>query len=149
MLPFSRTGRGIWEMSVDSTLRQFLKRMLPEHLRKILVRRRKVIRARRGDVFQNPGAISEEDFLQIKKGIDEIAPSVFVEIGTDRGASTETLFTYLRNNFPECEFFTIDIFLWHVLNARSKFADEPRFHAIHDLRPDLAYGAESKGGVSS
>lgn len=122
---------GTTEMA--NTLRQFLKRVLPEHLRKVLVRWRKVIRAGRGDIFQNPGPISEEDFLQIKNSIDEIAPSVFIEIGTGRGVSTENIFTYLSNNFPECEFYTIDIFLRHVLNARSKFADEPRFHAVHGL----------------
>jgi predicted O-methyltransferase YrrM len=75
-------------------------------LRKKIIR---FIQRIKGDVFQNPGPITDEDFEIIRQGIEEVKPLLLIEIGTGRGISTRKIAHYLRNNNPKCHFYTIDI----------------------------------------
>lgn len=86
-----------------------------------------------GDEFSNPGPITDEDFQQIKIGIDEVKPKVFIEIGTGKGISTKMIYNYLKKNYPECHFYTVEIFKKYFKSIMKRFADCPTFHPLLGL----------------
>jgi predicted O-methyltransferase YrrM len=94
---------------------------------------KKFIRSRRGNHFDNAGAVTQLDYKLIMQGIDQVKPRVFIEIGTGKGVSTENIFTYLNNNYPDCEFYTIDIFKEHYNNILNRFKGYKKFHALLGL----------------
>ena len=87
----------------------------------------------RGNVFANPGPITEDDFRTLKRGVDEVKPRIFLELGTGRGISTTKLFGYLSQRYPTCHFYTIDAFKPFTDTVQSKYLEDPTFHAIHGL----------------
>ena len=93
----------------------------------------KNIRKIRGDVFGNQGPITAQDFEVIKNGIEEVKPKVFIEIGTGVGSSAEKIYNYLKDHYPDCHFYTMDIFKNHITNINKKYSGHPTFHALLGL----------------
>lgn len=96
-------------------------------------RLKKYVRSLKGDYFDNAGAVTEADFIELKKAIDQVNPRIYIEIGTGRGISASRIFSYMKERHPQCDFYTIDIFKEHADNIRKKFEGEPRFHALLGL----------------
>jgi len=94
---------------------------------------RNFINVLRGDKFSNSGAITNDDLEQIRIGIDEVKPKVFIEIGTGRGVSTKKIYDYLINNYPECHFYTIELFKKYYKSIRKHFSYSPTFHPVLGL----------------
>lgn len=87
----------------------------------------------RGDKFANPGAITSDDFEAIRTSIDEVQPKNFIEIGTGTGVSARRIFAYLQEHFPECEFYTIELFGARHNAIKKAFAGVDKFHPILGL----------------
>lgn len=96
-------------------------------------RLKKYYRALRGDHFDNAGAVTEMDYTILKEGIDEVKPSSYIEIGTGKGISATHVFNYLQKNFPQCHFYTLEIFQQHYDAIREKYKDSAFFHALLGL----------------
>lgn len=96
-------------------------------------RLKKYYRALRGDHFDNAGAVTEQDYAVLKQGIDEVKPSSYIEIGTGKGVSATHVYNYLQKNFPECQFYTLEIFQQHYEAIRVKYLHSPTFHALLGL----------------
>lgn len=112
----------------------FKKFLIPINYLRYLRRLSKTLRGIvRGDVFSNPGPITDEDFEQIRVGIEEVKPKVFIEIGTSEGFSTKKIYNYLKANYPDCHFYTLDIYKKHYENARKQFANDGNFHPLLGL----------------
>lgn len=109
---------------------QLKKYFIPKnYLRYLTIR----LNALRGDVFSNAGPITDEDFEQLRAGIDEVNPRVFIEIGPGKGVSTRKIYNYFRRNHPECHFYTLEVFEKYSNEIRAQFSDCPTFHAISGL----------------
>jgi hypothetical protein len=93
----------------------------------------KAIRRKRGDIFQNQGVFAAADFEVIRKGIDEVRPKTFIELGTGEGTATEMIFRYLEKYYSECEFWTIEIFRPLAEAVQTRFGANPKFHAVWGL----------------
>jgi predicted O-methyltransferase YrrM len=93
----------------------------------------KFINRIRGDVFDNAGAVTSADLNELRRAIDQVAPQLVIEIGTGTGVSTRGIFTYLIEKYPECEFFTIDIFQEYLDRVVAEFSTSNRFHVRHGL----------------
>jgi predicted O-methyltransferase YrrM len=104
-----------------------------KYWRYIFKRVKKASLRKQGDFFGNPGPIFENDFEELRKGIVEIRPKVYVEIGTATGISASRTFIYLKEHNPECEFYTLDIFEKYSRSIAHRFSNEPRFHALTGL----------------
>jgi predicted O-methyltransferase YrrM len=87
----------------------------------------------RGDIFSNPGPITDQDFEQIRMGINEVKPKLFIEVGTGGGVSTRKIYKYLRRNYSDCHFYTIEIFRKYYENVRKDFSHCSTFHAFVGL----------------
>jgi predicted O-methyltransferase YrrM len=96
-------------------------------------RLKKYYRALRGDHFDNAGAVTPQDYAVLQKGIDEVKPASYIEIGTGRGISASHVFEYLQQHFPACHFYTLEIFPGHYEAIRSKFQAHANFHALLGL----------------
>ena len=96
-------------------------------------RGKKILRAIKGDFFDNAGAVTPRDYEVLCQGIDEVKPSVYIEIGTGKGVSATYVFDYLKKNFPKCHFYTLEIFKEHYENIKLKYDSEPTFHALLGL----------------
>ncbi|HRH65942.1 MAG TPA: class I SAM-dependent methyltransferase [Bacteroidia bacterium] len=96
-------------------------------------RLKKYYRALRGDHFDNAGAVTEFDYAVLKAGIDEVKPSTYIEIGTGKGISATQVFNYLQEKFPQCHFYTLEIFQQHYEAIREKYKNSPCFHALLGL----------------
>lgn len=94
---------------------------------------KKFIQHIRGDVFDNAGAVTPMDIEEIHRAIDEVKPSVFIEIGTGTGVSTRATFDYLNKKFPACDFYTLDIFKEYLDRVVADYPDSARFHVRHGL----------------
>ncbi len=101
--------------------------------KRIKKRLKKYYRALRGDHFDNAGAVTSLDYQIMQLGIDEVKPSSFIEIGTGKGISATHVFNYLREHFPSCHFYTLEIFPEHYENIRKKYLGVPTFHALLGL----------------
>jgi predicted O-methyltransferase YrrM len=86
-----------------------------------------------GDVFSNPCPITDKDFEQIRIGIDEVIPKIFIEIGTGRGVSTRLIFNHLAHNYPECQFWTIEVFRKYYKSIMKLFGYCSTFHPLWGL----------------
>jgi radical SAM protein with 4Fe4S-binding SPASM domain len=82
------------------------------------------------NIFQNPYPIRNSDFLEIKKGIGEVKPNTFVEIGTGPGVSTRKIYSYLTENYPKCIFYTIDNLRTFFEGINQDFGHDKTFNAI-------------------
>lgn len=69
----------------------------------------------------------------ILEGVDAVKPSLFIEIGTGKGISTSHIFEYLEKNFPDCTFYTIEIFKEHWENIQKRFGGRKNFNALLGL----------------
>ena len=58
-------------------------------------------------------AVTELDYTVLKEGIDEVKPTSYIEIGTGKGVSATHVFNYLQEHFPQCHFYTLEIFPQH------------------------------------
>ncbi|MCX6276299.1 MAG: hypothetical protein NTV09_13945 [Bacteroidetes bacterium] len=56
---------------------------------------KKIVRAIRGDYFNNAGAVTEMDLQLIREAINQVKPSIFIEIGTGTGASSRGIFKHI------------------------------------------------------
>ncbi|MBK9543794.1 MAG: class I SAM-dependent methyltransferase [Bacteroidetes bacterium] len=96
-------------------------------------RLKKYYRALRGDHFDNAGAVTELDYTVLKEGIDEVKPTSYIEIGTGKGVSATHVFNYLQEHFPQCHFYTLEIFPQHYDAIREKYKTAKNFHALLGL----------------
>lgn len=96
-------------------------------------RGKKFFRALKGDFFDNAGAVTAEDYREIMRGIDEVKPESYLEIGTGKGVSAINVYGYLREKFPSCHFYTLEIFPEHNENIKKKFGQHATFHALLGL----------------
>jgi predicted O-methyltransferase YrrM len=87
----------------------------------------------KGDYFYNAGAVTNHDCAVLKQGIDEVKPLNYIEIGTGKGISTTHIFNYLQTNFPQCHFYTLEIFKPYYDAICEKHKDSPCFHALLGL----------------
>lgn len=85
-----------------------------------------------GDRFQNDGGINDADFEAIRKDIDRVRPSVFIEIGTGVGISARKIFSYLKAQGRPFDFYSVDIFRGH-LKAASTAIPDANFHPVWGL----------------
>ncbi|HET9149522.1 MAG TPA: class I SAM-dependent methyltransferase, partial [Alphaproteobacteria bacterium] len=85
-----------------------------------------------GDRFQNDGGINDADFDVIRKDIDRVRPSVFIEIGTGVGISARKIFAYLKAQGRPFDFYSIDIFKGHLKVANAAMPDA-NFHPVWGL----------------
>lgn len=96
-------------------------------------RLKKYYRALRGDHFDNAGAVTEKDYEVLMRGIDEVNPLSYIEIGTGRGISATHVFQYLQQNYPNCHFYTLEIFTQHFEAIKLKFGSSANFHPLLGL----------------
>ncbi len=101
--------------------------------KKVKKRLKKYYRALRGDHFDNAGAVTPLDYQVIQIAIDEVKPKSYIEIGTGKGVSATHVFNYLQEKFPECHFYTLEIFPEHYENILRTYKDYPTFHALLGL----------------
>ncbi len=94
---------------------------------------RRLLNALQGDVFSNAGSITDEDFEQIRIGIEQVNPKIFIEIGTGKGISTKKIYNYLRSNYPKCHLYTLEVFKKYHNQIRKQFYDCHTFHALNGL----------------
>lgn len=97
-----------------------------------------------------PGGITDEDFDAIKKGIDEVKPKVFIEIGA--GRSTRLVFEYLCKKCPSCVFYTIDPIIRFLEKAGQDFETHKNFNSLLGLsvkKEDLVSPALEEFGTYS
>jgi predicted O-methyltransferase YrrM len=94
---------------------------------------KKIILALCGNIFTNPGPVKDQDIEQIRQGIDEVNPEIFIEIGTGTGVSTRNIYGYLQKKVPQCEFYTIEIYKDYYTKIKEEFCDCATFHAILGL----------------
>jgi predicted O-methyltransferase YrrM len=92
----------------------------------------RALRVLRGDVFANPGPISDRDFEEMRAGIDEVKPRVFIELGTGSGVSAARLYEYLTAHYPDCHFYTMEIFRDRYEAVRQRLKGDT-FHAVLGL----------------
>lgn len=77
------------------------------------------------------GAIEDKDFAIIKKGINSVRPTSFIETGA--GRSTELIFEFLCKEYPLCMFYTIDPIYRFLEKAEKRFGEHNKFHAVLGL----------------
>lgn len=94
---------------------------------------KKFLQKIRGDVFDNAGAVTALDISVIHGVIDQVNPKNFIEIGTGTGVSTRAIFNHLKEKFPACDFYTLDIFKEYLDRVLADYKDESRFHVRHGL----------------
>ncbi|MFM2136431.1 MAG: Methyltransferase domain [Bacteroidota bacterium] len=87
----------------------------------------------KGDYFDNVGAVTTKDLEVITQAVDRLRPSLFIEIGTGKGFSTRGIFRHLNAHFPDCTFYTIDIFKEYLDAVRKEFENNTAFHSCHGL----------------
>lgn len=94
---------------------------------------KKIIGNIKGDVFFNPGSITDRDFKEIRNTIDKVKPSTFIEIGTGRGISTLKIYNYLKTFYPSCHFYTVEIYKRYYNNIKQQFSNNKTFHSLLGL----------------
>jgi predicted O-methyltransferase YrrM len=97
----------------------------------------------------NSGGITDMDGDILIEGINEVKPDVYLEIGTGIGSSTDVIFNYLIEEFPNCEFYTIDINPDTIREVIEKYNSYSNFNAILGLsvkKNELVSRAKKKCG---
>lgn len=87
----------------------------------------------KGDYFDNVGAVTAKDLELMTSAIDRLRPALFIEIGTGKGFSTRGIFRHLAQHFPDCSFYTIDIFKEYLEDVLKEFEQHASFHSCHGL----------------
>lgn len=94
---------------------------------------KKFMRALKGDYFSNAGAVTEMDLQLLRDAIDQVKPTLFIEIGTGTGASSRGIFQYILRQMPTCDFYTMDIFNNYLDDINKVFGTHPNFHTVLGL----------------